>query len=178
MSRDELRPTAYAMLALIGEGGAGASDLAAMVRQGSPLFLSAARSQVYAEAARLEERGYVSSRTEPGRTKPRTVYSLTKAGREALRAWLASPAPVPRVQNEASLRLLAGDLLDDDVIVDSFRAMRPELDRLESLLVEMEDQAPRVPHRERYLRLNFAHARRLIALHRAWVDEVERELGG
>jgi DNA-binding PadR family transcriptional regulator len=164
------------MLALIGEGGAGASELAQMVRQGSPLFLSAARSQVYAEAARLEERGFVTSRVEPGRTKPRTVYSLTVAGREALRAWLAEPAPVPKVQNEASLRLLAGDLLDDAAIVASFAAMRPELDRMEELLAEMEEQAPRVPHRERYLKLMHDHARRTIDLHRRWIDEIEDEL--
>src|SRR3712207_6045283 len=117
MSSDALRPTAYAMLALIGEGGAGAAELADMIRQGSPIFLSAARSQVYAEAARLERLGYVTARTEPGRTKPRTVYSLTKRGRAALVEWLSQPAPVPKVQNEASLRLLAGDLIDDATIV-------------------------------------------------------------
>src|SRR5688572_12547979 len=168
-----LSPTAYAMLALIGEGGAGAGELAAMVRQGSPLFLSAARSQIYAEAAKLEERRLVTSRVEPGRTKPRTVYSLTAKGRRALREWLAEPAPVPKVQNEASIRLLAGDLLDDDAIVASFAAMRPELDRMEALLAEMEEQAPHVRHRARYLRLMHAHARRTIDEYRRWIDEVE-----
>ena len=169
--------TGYAMLALIGDGGAGASELAAMVRQGSPIFLSAARSQVYAEAAKLEANGLVTARTEPGKTKPRTVYSLTRKGRKALREWLAEPAPVPKVQNEASLRLLAGDLLDDTAIVESFRAMRPELDRLDALLEEMEEQAPRVPHRARYLKLMHAHGRRMVDLNRRWIDEVEKELG-
>ncbi len=172
-----LSSTGYAVLALIGDGGAGASELAAMVRQGSPLFLSAARSQVYAEAARLEALGLVTSRVEAGRTKPRTVYSLTRAGREALRDGLSRPAPVPKMQADASLRLLAGDLLDDEAIVAAFAAMRPELDRMEALLTEMEQQAPGVPHRERYLKLVHAHARRTIELHRRWVDEVERELG-
>lgn len=102
--------------------------------------------------------------------------SLTAAGRRALGDWLAAPSGFPRIQNEAHLRLLAGDLVDDAAIVASFRAMLPELDRLECSIDEMEAQLDRVPHRKRYLRLNHRYARALIALHRDWVSAVEREL--
>jgi hypothetical protein len=34
-----------------------------------------------------------------------------------------------------------------------------------------------LPHREKYLRINHRLARRLIAAHREWIADVERELG-
>lgn len=34
-----------------------------------------------------------------------------------------------------------------------------------------------MPHRTRYLRLNHAYARALVALHREWILAIERELG-
>lgn len=165
------------MLALIGEGGAAPHDLVDMIRRGGRLFYAAAPSQIYAEPKRLEKLGYVSSRREAGRTHERTVYGLTARGREELRAWLAQPAPFPRIQNEANIRLLAGDLIDDATIVRSFAAMREELDELERLVAEGESAAGAVPPRERYLRLSFSLARKLLAAHREWVDEIERELG-
>ena len=164
------------MLALVGEGGAGAHDLVQMMRQGGPVYWGAAESKLYDEPKRLTRGGYLSARKAPGRTNPRTIYTLTKAGRSALRSWLAQPAHFPTIKNEAHLRLLAGDMLDDAQIVESFRGMLPELERLEALVADMDAQADRVPHRTRYLRLNHAYARKLVALHREWVAAVENEL--
>ena len=172
----ELRPLSYVVLALVGEGGAGAHELARMVRQGAPLYWDGATSKVYAEPKRLAGLGYLRATSVPGKTRRRTFYRLTAKGRSALRIRLAEPAPFPRVKNEAHLRLLAGDMIDDAAIVESFRAMRPELDRLDALIAEMDASAANVPHRTRYLRLNQAYARRLVALHRDWIGEVEREL--
>ena len=62
---------------------------------------------------RLAKLGYLSARTEPGRTRPRTHYELTDKGAEALRAWLAEPAAMPRVQHEGIVKLLAADFSDD-----------------------------------------------------------------
>ena len=123
--------------------------------------------------------GTWTARIEPGRTHPRTVYRLTAcADGEALREWLATPAHFPRIKNEAHLRLLAGDLITDEQIVESFRGMLPELERLEAVVEEMYAQADRVPARARYLRISHAYARRLVALHRDWIADIERELAG
>jgi DNA-binding PadR family transcriptional regulator len=177
LSTHELKPWSYVVLALIGDGGAAPHDLVDMVRRGGRLFYAAAPSQLYAEPKRLAGLGYVVARKAPGRTRERTLYSLTDRGREALRAWLAEPAPFPRIQNEANIRLLAGDLIDDATIVASLTAMRTELDELERLVSEGEAVMPDVPHRARYLRLSFSLARRLITAHREWLDEIEDELG-
>jgi DNA-binding PadR family transcriptional regulator len=164
------------VLALVGEGGAGAHDLVLAMRQGGPVYWGGAPSGLYSEPKRLARLGYLTARTEPGRTHPRTVYALTDSGRDALRGWLAEPARFPRVKNEAHLRLLAGDLLGDAAIVQSFRGMLPELECLQALAQEMYDQADRVPRRARYLRLSHAYALRLVQLHREWISEIEHEL--
>jgi DNA-binding PadR family transcriptional regulator len=164
-------------MALIGEGGAGAHELARMFGQGSPIFLTATPSYAYAEPKRLEKLGYVRSHKAPGRTRERTVYELTDKGRDALVEHLAGPAPFPRIQHEASLRLLAGDMLGDERIVASLGALRGEMERIEDLLAEMEANAANVPHRERYLRLQHSLARKLLDAHAEWLDEVDAELG-
>jgi hypothetical protein len=55
--------------------------------------------------------------------------------------------------------------------------LRRELDELEALADDAEKAAATVPHREKYLRINHRLARRLIAAHREWIADVERELG-
>ena len=173
----ELRPLSYALLAVIGEGGASAPELVEMARRGGPLFWTRASTQVYAEPRRLERLGYLQSRTEPARTRPRRVYALTTKGRDALRTFLLQPAPFPRIEHEANLRLVAGDMLEDAEIVASLTAMRAELDSHERLIAESLDGIDeRLPHRARYLRLDYSLAQRVIDAHRAWLDDVEREL--
>ena len=178
MSRARLNPLSYVVLALIGRGGAGAHDLASMVRRGARLYWSASPSKMYAEPKRLEELGYVVSRREPGRTRERTVYALTPAGEDALREWLATPASFPKIYNDAVCRVLAGDLADDEVLLTGLEALRGELDELRERLDEGLAVAAQLPHRERYLRLVHSLGRRLVDAHAEWLDEVEAELGG
>lgn len=176
---DELRPISYVILSLVGEGGASPHDLARMVRQGGPVYWSAAESKVYAEPKRLASLGYLSGREAPGRTRTRTVYRLTAKGRRALRKWLRSPAGYPRIQDDAHLRLLAGDQIDDREILASLEALRAQLVELEALVEEMADAEKLLPTAEKRRNLALAHSlpRRTIAAYRDWIEEVEEELG-
>jgi PadR family transcriptional regulator, regulatory protein AphA len=180
MSSTQLTSLSYVLLALIGEGGAAPHDIVDMVRRGGYLHWSAAPSQMYAEPKRLEKLGYLTSRREAGRRKggERTVYTLTPQGRGALVEWLAQPAAFPRTWDEAQLRLLAGNLLDDATILHSLRNIRDEIARLNALTDESERVARRWPERERDLRLRRSLVRRRLAAYSGWLDEVERELGG
>jgi PadR family transcriptional regulator, regulatory protein AphA len=178
MSSDpSLTPFSYAVLVLVGERGAGPHDLVQMMRRGR-VYWSASESQWYAEPKRLELLGLLRSRKEPGRTRARTHYELTDAGRDALRAWAVTPAGFPRLQNEAILRVLAADLVGDARALEGLRGLHDELDELDAAIDAAEEEARRLPHRERYLLLNHRLARRLVAAHREWLADVERELGG
>jgi hypothetical protein len=46
------------------------------------------------------------------------------------------------------------------------------------MLDEGEAIARSLPHRQRWLLLNHRLSRRLIEAHRAWLDEIDAELGG
>lgn len=176
---EQLNPFSYVVLGMVGRGGAGAHDMVDMMRRGARLHWSAAQSKVYAEPKRLESLGYLTSSAEPGRTRARTVYALTAAGEEALRAWLSEPTPLPRIQAEAPIRLLAGDLAESDgALLGSLRGMRDEIAALRAAQVESEARAAELPHRERYLRLVHSLGSRILDAHDEWLDEVERELGG
>jgi DNA-binding PadR family transcriptional regulator len=174
---DQLTPFSYAVLTLVGRDGAGPHDLVQAARRDWACW-SAAESQWYAEPKRLERLGLLRSRKEPGRTRPRTVYELTDEGRAALRAWAATPVGFPRIQNEPIVRVLAADIVGDDLALEGLRGLRVELDELDSAIDAAEVVARSLPHRERYLMLNHRLARRLVAAHREWLDEAERTLGG
>jgi PadR family transcriptional regulator AphA len=177
MSRSGLTPFSYTVMTLVGAGGAGPHDIVRMMRQGR-IYWSAAESHYYAEPKRLEKLGYLTSRKEPGKTRERTHYMLTAKGRGALRAWLAEPATLPRIQHEAIVKLLAADLADDETVLRSLQAMRADIADAFARLDVADAVAATLPHRERYLRLVHTLGRALLDVHARWLDEVERELGG
>jgi DNA-binding PadR family transcriptional regulator len=141
------------------------------------MYWAAAESHYYAEPKRLARLGYLTARKEPGKTRERTHYTLTQRGRDALVAWIAEPAALPRIQHEAVVKLLAADLADDEVVLGSLRAMRRDIDEVAARLDVAEAVATTLPHRERNLRLVHRLGRALLRAHADWLDEVERELG-
>ena len=176
MSSD-LTAFSYVILALVGEGGAGAHDLVESQRRAGSLYWSTSRRNMYAEPKRLAGAGYLSATKEPGRTHDRTVYHLTERGREALREWVSQPTARPRIQSEAPVRLAAGYLISDQRLLGSLLALRAELQALSAGLDEAEQYAASLPHRERHLRLVHSLGRHLIDAHQQWLKEVEHELG-
>src|SRR5512143_3598032 len=113
MSRDELSLFSYEILGLVGRTGAGPHDLLRMARRGRMLDW-AGESQYYVEPKRLARLGYLEARTEPGRTRPRTLYTLTDKGLAALRDYARTPVTFTPVKSEALLRLLLADLVGED----------------------------------------------------------------
>src|SRR3954464_6168310 len=110
MSSDRLSPTSYAVLVLVGRGGAGPHDLVRMMRQGR-IYESAAESQYYAEPKRLEGIWRPRPGRLPGRTHERAHYEWTEQGLRTLHDWVSTRPERPRVGADAILRLLAADLV-------------------------------------------------------------------
>jgi DNA-binding PadR family transcriptional regulator len=76
-------------------------------------FWRASHQQIYRELARMNGDGYVVFRAVAQSGRPeKKLYSLTKAGRTALRKWVATPTDPPRPQNDLLVKLLAGLLVN------------------------------------------------------------------
>jgi PadR family transcriptional regulator AphA len=175
MSSPELTPFAYEVLALVGSGGAGAHDLKRMARKGR-IYAWAGESQYYTEPKRLARLGYLDSRTERGKTRPRTVYTLNEKGRQALRDWVRTPARFPSLRHEGLVRLLAADLVGEEAVLEGFAGLRAQIDELERELDRAAADAESLPHRRKYLLLGSVLGRRWLDLNREWLDEVEDAL--
>ena len=172
---DDLTLFSYEILGLVGRGGAGAHDLLQMARRGR-IHDWAGESQYYVEPKRLAELGYLDARKEPGKTRQRTVYTLTESGLEALRVWAETPVRFTPVKSELLLRLLIADLVGEEATHQGIGALRNDIAGLLERLEQSEASAQTLPHRRKYLLLVTDFLRRLLDLHLEFVDQVEREL--
>ena len=175
MSREELSLFSYEILGLVGRGGAGAHDLLRLAQRGR-ILAWAGESQYYVEPKRLAKLGYLEARREPGKTRERTVYSLTDKGLEALREWADTPAHVTPVKSEPLLRMLVADLVGEGPTRASISALRKDIADLEARLDASMESAEELPHRRKYLQLVNDYLRDLLALQLDWVERVEDEL--
>ena len=176
MSTTRLTPFSYAVLVLVGRDGAGPHDLRRMAEIGR-VYWDAAASQWYAEPKRLAGLGLLSSEKAPGRTRERTHYRLTEAGRDALAAWVRTPAALPRMQHETIVRLVAADVVGPEGVADGLAAMGADLDdALDGIRQGLENVASFRPERARLLEVNHRYAVRLLDLQREWLKEAEQAL--
>jgi DNA-binding PadR family transcriptional regulator len=172
----ELTLFSYEILGLVGRGGAGAHDLLQMAKRGR-ILAWAGESQYYVEPKRLARLGYLEARKEPGKTRPRTVYTLTAKGRRALADYATTPVTVMPLKSDALLRLLICDLVGEEVTRESLETLRDDVADLQQRLDDSDRSAETLPHRSKYLLLNQEFLRRFLDLHLELVDEVERALG-
>jgi PadR family transcriptional regulator, regulatory protein AphA len=175
MAKSELSLFSYEIMGLVGTGGAGAHDLLRMARR-TRILDWAGESQYYVEPKRLAKLGYLETHGEPGRTRPRTVYTLTDKGRGALRDWARTPVTITPLKSEVLLRLLVADIAGEDATRESIATLR---DAVADVLRQLDEQAAAaeaLPHRRTNLLLVNRFLRRFADLHAELVDEVEREL--
>jgi PadR family transcriptional regulator, regulatory protein AphA len=174
MAGDELTLFSYEILGLVGHGGASAHDLRQMARHGRILDW-AGESQYYTEPKRLARLGYLEARKEPGKTRERTVYSLTDKGLATLHSYARTPVAFQPVKSELLLRLLICDLVGEAPTRQSTAALRDDIADLRARLEESEKRAEALPHRRKYLLLVTGFLGRLLDLHLELLDEIERE---
>jgi DNA-binding PadR family transcriptional regulator len=176
MSRHELSLFSYEILGLVGQTGVGAHDLLQMARRNRMLDW-AGESQYYVEPKRLAALGYLDARKEPGRTRQRTVYTLTEKGLEAVREYARTAVRFQPVKSDLLLRLLLADLSGEAVVRESAGTLREEIAELLAEVQAGDARARALPHRRAYLQLVNRFLRQLLELHLEWIDEIEQELG-
>jgi PadR family transcriptional regulator, regulatory protein AphA len=107
----ELTATSYIVLGLVEQlGEASPYDLKQAVAGSVGNFWSVPHSQIYREAARLEEAGHLSSRREwtPG-GRERRLYRLAPQGADELDRWRRElPDAMPQLRDPGLLKLFLG----------------------------------------------------------------------
>ena len=85
-----------------------------------------AESAIYREVKRLAAMRLVAARREYVGNRPRTIYSITEAGREALRDWLATPVSPFAMDFEAMIRLFIAPLGTKEQIIATLEQVRSD----------------------------------------------------
>ncbi len=121
-----LTTTSYAVLAMLALRDHSTYELTKQARLSMHYIWPRAESNVYAEPKRLVAAGLAGSRKESTGKRPRTIYSITDAGRAALTSWLASPSSRERYESEALIKIL---FAENGTLADlraSIRSIRDE----------------------------------------------------
>ena len=108
MSRG-LTTTTYGVLGLLAVRPYSTYELAKAMGLSVGRVWPRAESKLFEEPKKLVEHGYASAREDKVGRRPRTVYSITPAGRRALAAWLADPGKGPLLEFEGLVKLMFAD---------------------------------------------------------------------
>jgi PadR family transcriptional regulator AphA len=85
-----------------------------------------AESAIYREVKRLDAMGLVAAKREYVGKRPRTVYSITDAGRQSLREWLDTPVSPFAMDFEAMIRLFIAPLGTKQQLVTTLEQVRSD----------------------------------------------------
>ena len=111
MSRraDELNTTSFAMLGMLAIQPWSTYELAKHVDHSLRPLWPRARSNLFNEPKKLVVHGLAAATEETVGRRPRTVYTITPAGRRALRQWLGTPGEGPVLEFEQLLKVFFAD---------------------------------------------------------------------
>ena len=135
--------------------------------------------QIYPTLKALSTAGLVSSRVEPGNGKPNShVFTLTDAGWEELRHWLARPVDSHHPgRNELLLKLFFGRHAPAGANLDHLRRHREMLDSLIAQYEAIEDELKGEDDADQpYWLITLRHGLYVTRASRAWCDETIDQL--
>ncbi len=104
-----LTTTSFAVLGLLAVQPWSSYELTRQMDRGLGRFWPRATSKLYEEPKKLVEAGLAVGTSEWVGRRPRTVYSITPAGRAALADWLHTPGAGPVLEFEQLLKVWFSD---------------------------------------------------------------------
>lgn len=124
--RQNLTTTSYAVLAQLALRPWSTYELARQRVRYFRYVWPRAESAIYREVKRLAAIGLVMATREYVGKRPRTVYSITEAGRRVLREWLATPVSPFAMDFEAMIRLFIAPLGTKEQIISALEQVRTD----------------------------------------------------
>src|SRR3954468_9180631 len=107
--KGQLTTTSYAILGLLTLRSWTTYELAKQMGRTVHYFWPRAESRLYAEPQHLVALGFAAAVKSFVGKRARTTYSITPAGRVALRDWLATTSSPPLLECESLVRVIYAD---------------------------------------------------------------------
>ncbi|HUQ63982.1 MAG TPA: PadR family transcriptional regulator [Acidimicrobiales bacterium] len=126
----DLSSTSFGILGLLAVRPWSAYELSKQVKRSLAYYWPRAERGIYDEPKKLVAHGLATATTEANGDRTRTVYTITRRGRAALRHWLREPSAPPRFESEAILRMTFAENGTKDDLLAAIRSVREHADVL------------------------------------------------
>ena len=128
--RDRLTTTSYAVLTQVAVRPWSSYELAQQRVRYFRYVWPRAESAIYREVKRLSSMGLLEGTKVYTGKRARTVYSITDAGKEALREWLGTPVSPFSMDFEAMLRIWGAPLGTKDEVIGTLKQVRADVQEM------------------------------------------------
>jgi PadR family transcriptional regulator, regulatory protein AphA len=139
--------TSYAVLGLLAVQPWTSYELAKQVKRSLRWFWPRAERRIYEEPKRLVEEGLATARRELVGRRGRTVYTITDAGRAALREWLGEPPAPPSLELEGMVKVFFADAGSLEQLLASLERIEEQATERLAALSELAGVPSRFPER-------------------------------
>lgn len=121
-----LSTTSYAILGLLSLQSWTTYELAEQMRRALGQFWPRAESGIYTEPKKLVDAGYATAEAEHVGQRPRVRYTITPAGRKALKRWTRtrSPGSRPTVEFEQLIKVFFAERGTKDDLLQTLRSIK------------------------------------------------------
>jgi PadR family transcriptional regulator, regulatory protein AphA len=148
MSRDRTT-TSYAVLGLLAIRPWTTYELAKQVQRSLRWFWPRAERKLYDEPKRLADDGLATATREHTGKRGRTVYTITEAGRAALRDWLGEPFAPPTTEFEGMVKVFFSDAGSRQQLLATIERIEAQAtERLDEIAALAATRPPVFPERE------------------------------
>lgn len=124
-----LTTTSYAILGLLALRPWTTYELAQQMRRALGQFWPRAESKLYDEPKKLVAHGYATATTEHVGKRPRTVYTITEEGRDALAEWMPDASAGPVIEFEGLVRVFFAEHGTKADVLGAIEAARTWVDQ-------------------------------------------------
>jgi PadR family transcriptional regulator AphA len=129
----QLTTTSYAILCLLAIKPWSTYELAKQMRRSLHHVWPRAESNLYAEPKRLVDAGLATAELQKIGKRPRTLYTITPQGRQALERWLQTDSAPTRVESETLVKVLFANYGTKETLLENLRAFAAEAEAVKQL---------------------------------------------
>ena len=143
----ERTTTSYALLGLLAVQPWTTYELAKQAQRSLRWFWPRAERKLYDEPKRLVEEGLATATREHTGRRGRTVYTITDAGRAALRDWLGEPPAPPSTDLEGMVKVFFADAGSKDQLLGALERIEAQASDRLAEIAGLASGPPQFPER-------------------------------